>query len=381
MNSRFLLITVFSFIFSNSLIAQDTLAVFVSAHPDDWQLFMNPNAFNAVKSANKKVVFLHTTAGDSGNGTITNKYLAREEGSLRAIRFMVNSFKDDTKLGTDTEEDTVNINNHQIIRHEYDNVSAYFLRLPDGKLHGEGYERTGFSSLEKLIDGSIDSLVSMDNSTTYISLNDLKNTIKTLIKDEAKDSYYIEIHCPDNDTTINENDHSDHIHSSILVQKALSLSNNISYKLYIDYRSASKPYNLSQNDLLISAATWGVTASGLADMKNVTTFDESHNVWIGRQYYRNFPDYNQERQESFLFPLPLKFGENGSFKTYKPFNTAEIKIYNTEGELVSSRVISSEIIIDTITIRQTDYNIGKNYIHVLLDHSNEIIKETFLVTD
>ncbi len=57
------------FSISFNIEAQNTTNVFVSAHPDDWQLFMNPNAYNSVKTPNEKVVFIHTTAGDAGQGT------------------------------------------------------------------------------------------------------------------------------------------------------------------------------------------------------------------------------------------------------------------------------------------------------------------------
>jgi len=41
------------------------------AHEDDWQLFMNPSAFEDVANAKVRTVFIHTTAGDAGLGTGT----------------------------------------------------------------------------------------------------------------------------------------------------------------------------------------------------------------------------------------------------------------------------------------------------------------------
>src|SRR5687768_5615926 len=46
--------------------AQDTVAFYFSAHEDDWQLFMNPNAYNDVHKSSTKVVFVYMTAGDAG---------------------------------------------------------------------------------------------------------------------------------------------------------------------------------------------------------------------------------------------------------------------------------------------------------------------------
>jgi hypothetical protein len=61
------------------------LSVFVVAHPDDWQLFMNPAAFQAMNQPHEKAVFVHVSAGDAGRGMggePTPYYLAREEGAL-----------------------------------------------------------------------------------------------------------------------------------------------------------------------------------------------------------------------------------------------------------------------------------------------------------
>ena len=44
------------------------LSVFVVAHPDDWQLFMNPAAFHAMNGPHEKAVFVHVSAGDAGRG-------------------------------------------------------------------------------------------------------------------------------------------------------------------------------------------------------------------------------------------------------------------------------------------------------------------------
>src|SRR5512144_1026118 len=48
--------------------AQDTVAFYFAAHEDDWQLFMNPNAYQDVQRTSTKVVFVYLTAGDAGAG-------------------------------------------------------------------------------------------------------------------------------------------------------------------------------------------------------------------------------------------------------------------------------------------------------------------------
>ncbi len=129
-----------SVIFSIGVLGAQNTSVYVSAHPDDWQLFMNPNAYHDLQNTENKVIFLHTTAGDAGSGTgNTSYYLAREEGSLRAIRFLCNAINYELRQGNQMNGTQVIINGHSLLRYSYANAVVYFLRLPDGNFNGEGY--------------------------------------------------------------------------------------------------------------------------------------------------------------------------------------------------------------------------------------------------
>src|SRR5512138_99975 len=69
----------------------DKVSFYFAAHQDDWQLFMNPSAFEDVAGGAAKTVFVHVTAGDAGLGTGTGGrqhpyYLARENGASSAMR-------------------------------------------------------------------------------------------------------------------------------------------------------------------------------------------------------------------------------------------------------------------------------------------------------
>ena len=64
----------------------DKVSFYFAAHEDDWQLFMNPSAFEDVTGGAAKTVFVHLTAGDAGLGTGLGGrkhpfYLARENGA------------------------------------------------------------------------------------------------------------------------------------------------------------------------------------------------------------------------------------------------------------------------------------------------------------
>jgi hypothetical protein len=271
--------------FANNVESQ-TLNVFVSAHPDDWQLFMNPNAFHSLDSLENKTVFLHTTAGDAGAGVTNDYYLAREEGSLRAIRFMVNAHGHKEGYGSKMAKDFSKINGHGILNFSFANTKAYFLRLHDGFIVGNGTMVEHSESLKNLYSSKVNSIGAIDESTRYESLEDLKLTIKQLLEKESRGYSDIVLHVAQTDASINPGDHSDHLHSSMILQEVAKELTNVTVYLYEEYASNLKPMNVFPEDYLISAGTWGATASGLSDMGHYPTWDKGHNSWIGRQYFK-----------------------------------------------------------------------------------------------
>ena len=114
-----------------------TVSVFTVAHEDDWQLFMNPEAYHAMNEPQEKAVFIHVTAGDAGAGVGGDPvpyYLAREEGALRAVRFMANAADASRGQGVAMESAKVDRAGHAIQRYVYGNAVVYFLRIPDGNI-------------------------------------------------------------------------------------------------------------------------------------------------------------------------------------------------------------------------------------------------------
>jgi hypothetical protein len=280
----FILFSLCSFI---ELSAQNT-KVYVSAHPDDWQLFMNPNAYYDLQKPENKVVFLHITAGDAGSGTgNTSYYLAREEGSLRAIRFMCNAINYELKQGSEMNATQVLINGHLVLRYSYSNAVAYFLRLPDGNYTGVGYPIHNDGSLKKFYEGYVASISAIDYSSKYESLNDLIKTIGDLVTLESNEMGEIAFNIADTNAEINPEDHSDHINSSLIMQNVAKQLKMPSVRLYEEYATNKKDLNVFDDGFLISAGTWGATASGLSDFYHNSTWNEGHNVWIGRQYFRD----------------------------------------------------------------------------------------------
>lgn len=273
------------FLFSIGAHGQST-RFFISAHQDDWQLFMNPNVYNSIKNPQDKTVIIHTTAGDAGEGKGKRSYYkAREEGSLRALRFLANTFESGEGFGTEMNEEMVQINGHKMQRMSYRNCVVYLLRLPDGNGQGTGYPLHREKSLKKLYEGTVENLHSIDSTAVYKDKKDIITSLKALIQKEQH-GIKTELHLADTDPENNPNDHSDHQTSSKLFQEVAQEIGNMRLFLYVNYFSSEKPKNISEDEFLMCAATWGVTTSALGDLEHYSTWDNVHNAWIGRQYFR-----------------------------------------------------------------------------------------------
>src|SRR5262245_13888727 len=163
----------------------NTVAFYFGAHPDDWQLFMNPNAYQDVQKLSNKVVFVYVTAGDAGvglgnGGRSQPYYLARENGAKLSVKFIADAAK-----SPEVPVDSVgSISGHAIKRWLYRNTVSYFMRLPDGSPQGTGYVATAEQSLKRLHEGVIRTMTSIDDSTTYQGWSDLRTAMRKLIDDE-----------------------------------------------------------------------------------------------------------------------------------------------------------------------------------------------------
>ena len=62
------------------------VSIFTVAHQDDWQLFMNPEAYHGMDEPQEKAVFIHVTAGDAGAGAGQHRGLGGRPGRLRVGR-------------------------------------------------------------------------------------------------------------------------------------------------------------------------------------------------------------------------------------------------------------------------------------------------------
>ena len=269
-----------------------TLSVFVVAHPDDWQLFMNPDAFHAMNQPNEKAVFVHVTAGDAGKGVggvPTPYYLAREEGALRAIRFMANAVDANAALGADTRPQSVDRAGHNVARHTYANAVAYFLRIHDGNIvNGNEFVEHPLS-LQRLRSGASTETRAIDGSTRYAGWGDLVGTLEAVIRSELAPGAALNLHIAELDEKRNPGDHPDHRAVAMAMEEVAARLPCARVSRHEEYATRDRRPNVTGVDYRIDVGTWAATASGLSDLHAGSTWEPGHNVWLGRDYHRTQP--------------------------------------------------------------------------------------------
>lgn len=265
----------------------DKVSVYFAAHEDDWQLFMNPNAFEDVAGGAAKTVFLHVTAGDAGRGIGKDGrkfpyYLARENGAETAIRFMADA--DATPIAGTTAH--VPFNGHLIYSVRYRNTVAYFLRVPDGDLTGTGYYETGFQSLKRLTDGDNDMLAAVDGSTIYNGWRDLVATVRAILRYERGEARLLQINVAELDIRLNPHDHSDHLMTAKAAIEASQDLPCVRRVSYVGYASAQLPQNLTHQARDMESSVFAVTLAGILALDHGSGWHYYDQAFVGRNYFR-----------------------------------------------------------------------------------------------
>ncbi len=265
----------------------DKVSFYFAAHEDDWQLFMNPSAFEDVAGGAAKTVFVHVTAGDAGVGTgaIGRKhpyYLARENGADDAVRFMV----DANAAPANEAPAHLNFNGHEVYRIAYRNTVRYFLRVPDGNPGGTGYAGTGWQSLKRFADADIDTLTAIDGSAVYHGWDDLVATMRAIIAFERGGAALLQINVADPDPAINPGDHSDHLMTSRLAVEAAKDLGCVRRVYYVDYASSKLPENLNARQRDMESSVFAVTLAGVLAFDHGTAWRRYDDWYVGRNYFR-----------------------------------------------------------------------------------------------
>ena len=265
----------------------DKVSFYFAAHEDDWQLFMNPSAFEDVVSAASKTVFVHLTAGDAGLGVGLGGrkhpfYLARENGAEAAIRFMANA----NTAPAERLVAPMTFNGHSIYRVSYRNTVGYFLRVPDGHWSGDGYYDTGFESLKRLASGENETLHAVDGSAIYHGWDDLVATLREIVAYERGRAALIQVNVAETNPRINPQDHSDHLMTAKAALDAVKDSSCVRRVYYVDYASARLPQNLDVQKRDMESSVLAVTLAGVQALDHSTSWHHYDQSFVGRNYFR-----------------------------------------------------------------------------------------------
>jgi len=265
----------------------DKVSFYFAAHADDWQLFMNPTAFEDVIKNAKKTVFVHVTAGDAGIGTGNNGrrfpyYLARENGAETAIRFMA----DADAIPGDRVAEYMTFNGHSIYRISYRNTVSYFLRVPDGNATGAGYAKTGFQSLQRLANGENNLLAAIDGSTAYHGWADFVATVRAILIYERGTASLIQVNAAELDPRLNPRDHSDHLTTARAAYEAAEPLSCVRKVSYVDYATMNMPPNLNAEQRDLESSVYAVTLAGVLAFDHGASWHHYDESFVGRNYFR-----------------------------------------------------------------------------------------------
>ncbi len=285
-----LLLLLVSISFIRVVLAQETVAFYFAAHEDDWQLFMNPNAYHDVEKASSRVVFVYVTAGDDGAGLgnagrAQSYYLARENGAKLSVKFMADA-QNTPVIPIDS---VASVSEHALKRWVYRNTVSYFLRLPDGGVEGAGYRNTGFQSLKRLHEKAIPRMTAIDESATYQGWADLTRTLRRLIDLERGSLTNVWVNLPDIDPEKNIGDHPDHQHMARGVLEAIADLPWVNKAFYLNYVTAKLEENMSAPDREIEAGTFAALVVGLTALDHRSSWEPMHRSWLSRHYVRYEP--------------------------------------------------------------------------------------------
>ncbi|OOF95011.1 hypothetical protein ASPCADRAFT_208632 [Aspergillus carbonarius ITEM 5010] len=246
------------------------------AHQDDDLLFLSPDLIRDILSGEPvRTVFL--TAGDAGLGP--DYWQSREQGSLAAYARM--SVASNTWIQSDAGIDGSAITLYTL-RDDQD-ISLAFMHMPDGNLDGTGFAADQNDSLEKLWDGLIDEIRTIDGSGTTYTKEELLQTIAALIDDFEPDV----VKTGDYVNDFGDGDHSDHYATGYFVDNALQASNSDANLIgYYGYPIQDMSVNLNDSDIedktniFYEYAAYDTSTCSTAD----SCSSRPESAWLQREY-------------------------------------------------------------------------------------------------
>lgn len=153
----------------------------VVAHPDDWQLFLGDVVVEALGRGERVVAVVASAGGDDRPEAF---WRAREAGAVASMGAALALARVSTPPGAVKCRPVVLAGARPgsgvaptVCEAPGGRMATVFLRLPDGRGDGSGFERTGRASLTRLEAGSIAQLGAVDGSGGYRSVGGVAEAV------------------------------------------------------------------------------------------------------------------------------------------------------------------------------------------------------------
>ncbi|WP_189334550.1 DUF7402 domain-containing protein [Actinoplanes ianthinogenes] len=284
-------------------------AVNVVAHQDDDILFLNPDLQRDI-DARRCTVTVFVTAGDADKGEAY--WRERENGPRAAYAFMADADDDWNKrterfAGYQVEYDTL------VDRPE---VGLIFLRAPDGAMDGSGFPTTGKESVQKLFQGTLGAIHSVDGVNTYT-----KNGLVDLLLDVMQTLQPEAVRTLDYVGKYGDRDHSDHHTSGYLAYAAQKRYTNPHRVIgYQGYPMSSLPGNVSyaDDDRKLAIFTAYAPHDSQVCQNEADCINGAHDIRSFRQYHTG--------------------GEYGGVQNVAPLATFTASSQNTKSGQLAAKV-------------------------------------------
>jgi LmbE family N-acetylglucosaminyl deacetylase len=258
--------------------------MYLVAHEDDTLLFQSPALLQDIQTERcVRTVFL--TAGDAGR--TATYWEGRESGAEDAYAQMAG-------VANQWTGSTITANGHSIHMETLKarpSISIVYMRLPDGNIEGQGWERYGFQSLTKLwrsgnpeeAGAAISSIKAVDNSTTY-GYSNLIETLTALMQSFEPRQVFTQNYT----VSMVGPDHADHVATGFF-SRAASRVYAAPHRLvgFQDYETSSLAQNVTGTLLGGKSAAfykYGTHDSDACASEPACT-GTSYAKWLLRQYF------------------------------------------------------------------------------------------------
>jgi len=252
--------------------------LYIVAHADDDLLFASPTILNEIQSG-ACVTTVIVSAGDSGRGM--DFVRVREQGSDAAYASMAG-------ISTSFSDSYATFGGQSVLIRTstaQPGLQRVILRLPDGNVDGSGFSANGQQSLQKLYQGSIPSVKSVDGRVTF-TLATFKQAISQIISARRPSSIRTQDYESDYDT----GDHSDHLTVARITAEGRSVTG------FAGYGIANLPVNVPMSSNAFAGKSKAFYAYGNFDTTVCSSTPSCQGTnelnWMQREYTMSGPTSN-----------------------------------------------------------------------------------------